>query len=125
MIARRRKRVGERTGAEPESSYDMANLYPRNTGLTHTVYLSPRNARHDVRVKVCKVAGDRMIAEETVSVAVRPQPRIIGNDTLPADVWNEVVAWIRLNQEPIVDFWDGRIDTIELSKRLHRLHGGG
>ncbi len=39
---------------EPESDelFEMANLFPRTTGLPMTVWVSPRgNARHDVRVK--------------------------------------------------------------------------
>jgi hypothetical protein len=40
---------------EPEADdlFQMANLFPRTTGLPVTVWVSPRgNARHDVRVKV-------------------------------------------------------------------------
>jgi hypothetical protein len=40
---------------EPDTDelFEMANLFPRTTGLPITVWVSPRgNARHDVRVKV-------------------------------------------------------------------------
>jgi hypothetical protein len=37
---------------EPEDLFEMANLFPRTTGLPMTVWVSPRgNARHDVRVR--------------------------------------------------------------------------
>jgi hypothetical protein len=46
--------ISEDAGAlETDELFEMANLYPRTTGLPMTVWVSPRgNARHDVRVKV-------------------------------------------------------------------------
>ncbi len=36
---------------ETDDLFEMANLYPRETGLPMTVWVSPRgNARHDVRM---------------------------------------------------------------------------
>lgn len=71
---------------EEEAPFDMANLYPRDTGLPMTIWVSPRGrARHDVRVKVCTTHGDRMDATNTAAVAVRPEPRIVHGDLPPTD----------------------------------------
>jgi len=38
-------------GSEADDLFEMANLYPRETGLPMTIWVSPRgNARHDVRI---------------------------------------------------------------------------
>jgi hypothetical protein len=38
---------------EPNDTFEMANLYPRDTGLPMTIWVSPRGrARHDARINV-------------------------------------------------------------------------
>jgi hypothetical protein len=54
-------------------TYQMANLYPRDTGLLMTVWVSPcGNVRNDARVKVCRTHGDRMDGTNLAVVAIRP-----------------------------------------------------
>jgi hypothetical protein len=46
--------------------YEMANLFPRTTGLPMTVWVGPRgNARHDVRIKVNLTHGNQMNIDNT------------------------------------------------------------
>jgi len=52
----------------------MVNLPRRITALPMVVWCSPRNARHDVRVKVSPVHGDRMPEDDAIIIAVRPAP---------------------------------------------------
>lgn len=102
--------------------YTMANLRPAFTGLPMVVWVSEQgNAKHDVRVKVCCVHGDRIQLNNTASVSVRPQPAIMAGYLPPADL-QAVSRWITLNAEPIVAYWDGIIDTVELLQRLQPLH---
>ncbi|MBX9699074.1 MAG: hypothetical protein K2X74_06540 [Acetobacteraceae bacterium] len=101
--------------------FEMANLYPRTTGLPMTVWVSPRGgARHDVRVKVCRVPGDRMVIEDAASVAVRPEPVLVEGELDTASL-AAVSSWIRLNQDVLVAYWDGTADTAELVQRLQRV----
>jgi hypothetical protein len=103
-----------------EAPFEMANLYPRHTGLPVTVWVSPRGrARHAARVKVCRRPGDRMDPTDLVSVSIRPTPRAIDGD-LPPEVMQAVSAWIACNEEALMNYWDGAIDTIELATRLRR-----
>ena len=51
--------------------YEMANLYPRTTGLPMTVWVSPRgHARHDVWIEVNTTHGDQMNVDNVAVVAV-------------------------------------------------------
>ena len=108
------------TAEEERDLFEMANLYPRTTGLPVTVWVSPRGgARHDARVKVSSIPGDRMDLEGATTVSIRPTPTVI-HGVLAADVERAVVIWTRLNEAALIDYWDGRLDTVELVARLVR-----
>ena len=101
--------------------YEMTNIFPRTSGLPVTIWISPRGrARHDVRVKVCRVPGNRMIPEDTAVVSVRPEPILLEGE-LDTDALRAVQAWIILNQAVLIDFWNGEADGIELAQRLRRV----
>ena len=101
--------------------FEMANLYPRTTGLPLTVWLSPRgNARHDVRIKVNMVHGNQMTVDNTAVVALRPAPRVLAG-RLSTDDRQAVFNWINLSAAAIIAYWDGDIDTVQLSQMLQPL----
>lgn len=99
----------------------MANLYPATTGLPMTIWVNPRGgARHDARVKVCLAPGNQMDAANTAMVSVRPSPELLHGD-LPSRDLAAVRAWIELNTEALIEYWNGEIDTIQLALRLRRI----
>ena len=111
----------ETTAAENDELFEMANLYPRTTGLPMTVWVSPRgNARHDVRIKVNKTHGNQMNIDNTAVVAVRPAPRIVEGQ-LSSDDERAVSEWIRLNEAAVIAYWNGDIDTVQLAQALKPL----
>jgi hypothetical protein len=113
--------VQQVTERDADELFEMANLFPRTTGLPMTVWVSPRgNAGHDVRVKVNTTHGDQMNIANTAVVGVRPSPQLIAGNLSPDDR-RVVFEWISLNTAAIVEYWDGRIDTIELGQLLKRL----
>jgi hypothetical protein len=106
---------------DADELFEMANLFPRTTGLPMTVWVSPRgNARHDVRVKVNMTHGDQMNIANTAVVGVRPTPHVIAGQLSPEDQ-GAVFEWMSLNSAVLVDYWEGRIDTIELGLALKRV----
>ena len=108
---------------ENEDLFEMANLFPRATGLPMTVWVSPRgNARHDVRVKVNMTHGNQMNATNTAVVGLRPAPHMIAGRLSPEDE-RAVFQWVSLNSDALVAYWDGQIDTIQLGSLLKSLPG--
>jgi len=106
---------------EPEDLFEMANLFPRTTGLPMTVWVSPPgNARHDVRVKVNMTHGNQMSVTNTAVVAVQPSPHLIAGSLSPDDQ-RAVFQWVSLNTDALIAYWDGQIDTIQLGQRLKPL----
>ena len=104
--------------SEAAAPYEMANLTPRMTGPPMVVWVSHRGrARHDVRVKVQQSHGRQMSPSNTASIAVRPTPRLVAGTLSPADL-RAVSQWIALNEQVIVGYWDGTLDTGELLQQL-------
>ena len=113
--------VKPRRRTETNDTFEMANLYPRDTGLPMTIWISPRGrARHDARIKVCLTPGDRMDATNTAVVAIRPEPRLISG-ALPARDFDRVANWIARNAEALIGYWNGTLSTVEFVQRMERL----
>ena len=111
----------EWTLEEENELFEMANLYPRDTGLPMTIWVSPKgNARHDVRVKVCRAHGDRMVIDDTAVVGVRPEPRVIEGPLASAD-FKLVTAWIILNEAALVGYWDGDLSTGQFARAIQTI----
>jgi hypothetical protein len=101
--------------------FEMSNLYPDETGLPMTVWVSPRgNSRHDVRIKVNMTHGNQMNISNTAVVAVGPTPRLIAGRLLPVDA-QAVFEWASLNIDTLVAYWNGQIGTIQMAQALQPL----
>ena len=110
----------DRRDQQADDLYEMANLFPRTTGLPMTVWVSPRGrARHDARIKVSLTPG-RMDIGHTAVVGIRPSPRLIEGRLASADL-DLVSRWITLNEQALIDFRNEAIDSVELGARLRRL----
>jgi hypothetical protein len=106
---------------EADDLFEMANLFPRTTGLPMTVWVSPLgNARHDGRIKVNLTHGNQMNPANTAVVGVRPSPHMIGGRLSPDDE-RAVFEWISLNAAGLMAYWEGQIDTIQLGQMLQPL----
>ncbi len=105
---------------EEQDIFELANLYPRTTGLPMTIWASPRGrAQHDARIKVCMAHGERMDPSNCAVVSIRPQPQLV-HGTLPSSDLAAVQAWIALNAPVLLDYWDGTLDTLEFVQGLRR-----
>jgi hypothetical protein len=107
--------------AAAEDLFEMANLFPRTTGLPMTVWVSPRGTvRHSVTVKVAVAHGDQMSPVSTAEIGVRPWPHVITGRLLPDDE-AATFRWISLNAAALAAYWEGQIDTTQLGVRLKPL----
>ncbi|HEY1932604.1 MAG TPA: hypothetical protein VGG99_11370 [Acetobacteraceae bacterium] len=113
--ARRRPQSSDRI-----DPYQMANLFPRSTGLPLTVWAGPRGrARYDARIKVSLTPG-KMDTANTATVGLRPQPHLVRGRLAAADL-EQISRWITLNEAALMDLWNGAIDGVEFAGRLRRL----
>jgi hypothetical protein len=104
--------------AEEELLEHMASYRKDVTGISNTIWISPRGrTRHAARVKVAINPPDSLNpASETASVAVHDGSLVAG-DLSPA-LLEQVRRFIALNRDALVDYWEHRIDTRELDQRL-------
>ena len=106
---------------QDQDIFELASLYPRNTGLPMTIWVSPLGgAQHDARIKVCMTHGDRMDPSNLAVIGLRPRPHLLHGRLLPADL-SAVHAWVTLNEAVLLDYWEGSIDTFELVQRLRKI----
>jgi hypothetical protein len=98
----------------------MVNMPRRFTGLPMVVYCSPRNAPHDVRVKASPIHGDRMIEDQAITIAVRPEQHYPSDEQrrLAQADFDSVAAWLRQNQDLLLAYWNFQIDTNEFRRRV-------
>ena len=115
-----RPKTNGRRDREEDELYEMANLFPRTTGLPMTVWVSPRGrARHAARIKVSLSPGRKDIGHTAV-VGIQPSPRLIAGRLPPGD-FESVSQWIELNESVLIDFWNETIDSVELGERLKKI----
>ena len=101
--------IGEQGQRDSEALYEMANLFPKHTGLPFIVWISYRGgAQHDVRVKVSH--GPKVLPSEMTSVAVRPHVRVVEGKMNATDLAS-LTKWIELNHDVLLKYWEGEIDT--------------
>ena len=100
---------GSQSQHDSEALFEMANLFSKHTGLPFVVWISYRGgAQHDVRVKVS--AGPKALPSQMVSVAIRPNVRVVEGKMSASDL-ALLTKWVELNHDVLVQYWDGDIDT--------------
>ena len=99
----------EHEGYAAEALFEMANLFSKHTGLPFIVWISYKGgAQHDVRVKVSP--GAKALPSEMVSVAIRPNIRVVEGRMSASDL-ALLTKWVEMNRDVLVKYWDGEIDT--------------
>jgi len=111
--------VSEDLRDDSDALFEMANLFPKHTGLPFVVWMSYRGgAQHDVRVKVSK--GPKAVPSEMVSVAMRPEVHVV-QGKLAADDLQLLSQWIELNRDVLLRYWEGEIDTKDAIDGIRRI----
>ena len=105
--------------AELDRLFEMANLFPKHTGLPFVVWISTgQGVQHDVRVKVS--TGPKVIPSEMTSVALRPDVHVVEGDMSASDL-ALLARWIELNRDVILRYWEGSIDTIDAMQSIQTI----
>jgi hypothetical protein len=111
--------IGEQGRDDPEAPYEMANLFPKHTGLPFVVWISYKGGvQHDVRVKVSH--GPKAVPSEMVSVAIRPKVHVVEGKLSAGDL-ALLTKWIELNRDVLLKYWEGDIDTKDAIDAIQQL----
>ena len=100
-----------------EELWRLAPLGAGKTGLPFVVWISSgQGVGQAARVKVAREMADLPDNVTSVSIA-SPATIHDGPPLAPADL-GKLEAWITLNREPLLDYWNCKLTTDEVMERL-------
>ena len=105
--------------AEKELIEEMVSYRKDVTGIDHTVFISPKgHTTHSARIKLAIDPPDTVDPRgKTTSIALNDAAVVVG-ENVPPVLLDQVRRFIDLNRAALLDYWEYRIDTEELRRRL-------
>jgi len=88
------------------------------TGVDNTIFISPKgNTRHAARIKLAIEPPDSIDPRsKTASVAIG-DATVVAGDVSPR-LLEQVRQFLEANRDVLLDYWEYRIDTEDLRRRL-------
>src|SRR5262249_9658997 len=109
--------------AERELLEEMVTYRKNVTGVDNTVFISPKGlTQHAPRIKLATPDSISPLSE-TASAAI-DSGKVVAGD-VPAELLTQAQRFVELNRDVLLDYWNYRIDTDELQRRLRSIAGGG
>ena len=98
---------------------EMASYREGKTGIRNTIFISPKGrAKHPPRIKVA-IDPPTSFSPSGNSVSVQLDDfSVRGKAECPAELLSDITKFIELNRQAIIDYWEYRISTDDLSDRL-------
>jgi len=96
--------------------------YRRNvTGVSHALFISPKgNARHAPQIKVAITPPDSVDPRSKVATIAIADGSVVAGKIDPR-LLAQVRAFIAINRDVLEAYWNYKIDTDQLRKRLKRV----
>jgi len=95
---------------------EMSNLFPNNTGLPVTLWISSKSGRekHQARIKATTNDGE-------LSISIFGQPeikKIKGKIKLSSYQIRKILNFIKIHQKTLLDHWNAKIDSITFGNKI-------
>lgn len=105
--------------AERELLGEMASYRQDDTGVDNTIFISTKSgARHGPRIKLAIDPPDSLNPlSETASIAI-DSGNVVAGKVHSAKLLKQVQQFIELNRDLLLEYWECRISTADLGKRL-------
>lgn len=106
--------------------WGVDNFPSEDTGLFRDVLICTCQPSEKPLVIVCKegcLKGQYFNERAQTFVSIEDNPRIIVPEgaKLPDENWSQIVKWIRLNKEGLLQYWNGEIDTIDFFEIMKKI----
>jgi hypothetical protein len=112
------RKLAEALDAAEEEDADMVNLTPDQTGVDNTVFVSTKwGGRHAPRIKIAIDPPNSFRAGGT-NVMMAIHDFSVTRAGLTPQVRDQARRFIEANRPVLIDYWEERISTQELFKRL-------
>jgi hypothetical protein len=104
--------------AEEDLLEEMVSYRKDVTGVDNTISISPKGAtRHAARIKLAIDLPDSLNPQsETAAIAIADG--VVTAGEVPTHLLEQVRRFLSANREVLLDYWEYRIDTEQLRKRL-------
>ena len=107
--------------AEEKLLEEMVSYRKNVTGVDNTIFISPKgNTRHAPRVKLAIDPPDSVDPRGSTASVTIADGIVVAGDVPPA-LLEQVRRFIDTNREVLLDYWEYRIDTETLRRRLRSL----
>ena len=105
--------------AERELVEEMVSYRKNVTGIEHTIFISPKgHTRHGARIELALDPPHPVDPRgRTASISI-VDAAVVAGDGVPPAVLDQVRRFIEINRDALLDYWEYRIDTDELRRRL-------
>ena len=110
--------------AEEELLEERVSYRKNVTGVNNTIFISTKgNTRHAARIKIAIDPTDSVDPRsKTASLAISDGAEVAGEAVPPREL-DQARRFIALNRDVLLDYWDYKIDTDELRRRLKSIEG--
>lgn len=98
---------------------EMSNLFPEDTGLDFTVWISTRSGRerHNARIKISNSEG-----EATIMIWGNPKIKSKkGKIYISGKQLKNIEKFIELNRDTLMSHWNGEISSAEFVRRIRKI----
>jgi hypothetical protein len=101
-----------------QEAEDTVSLTPKETGVQNTLFVSTKGyAQHAPRIKIAIDPPDSFSATSKSASMALHDFKVTG-EFVPAHIARQAEQFIELNREVLVDYWECRIATAELLRRI-------
>jgi hypothetical protein len=114
--------VDEDQLAEEELLEEIGSYEKKHTGIDNVVFLSPKGkTKHPARIKVAidpPPDSFNPCRGDTKQASIAVHDGSITGAYVPRDLYDQLIEFIRLNRETLLDYWDYKISTTQMEERL-------
>jgi hypothetical protein len=108
--------------AEAELLEEMSSYERKTTGIDNVVFLSPKgHTRHAARIKVAIDPWDSFDPRSGKTASIAIHDGSVTGDPVPRRLYDQLLAFIDLNRQTLLDYWDYKISTTTMEERLKPL----
>lgn len=106
---------------EIDEAEDMVSMRKGRTGVDNTLFVSTKGYARDAPcIKIAIDPADSLnAAAKTASMAIHDYS--IAGAHMPLHRVEQAKRFIERNRAALLDYWDNKIDTLELIERLHSI----
>jgi hypothetical protein len=105
--------------AERELAGDMVSYRKNKTGIDNVIFISPKGyTRHTARIKVAIEPPHSLdTTTKTASIEIS-SGEVVAGELSDTQLLKQVQKFIELNRPVLIEYWNNKIATDELTERL-------